>query len=437
MEAWFMARGRAIGDSDWKKKAGILPKFWKEHTGMWAAPHHHTCSYMAMFPPQLPHYFIQRFTEPGDIVLDPFCGRGTTPVQAVSQSRIGVGNDLNDLAYVLTKGKLANPTLKEIETRLDNLEEGFVREEWMRSGGRMQPIPLNIRMIYHRETLRHLMYLRRELDWKNDDVDTFLTMVLMGAMHGSSSGFLSLSMPNTFSMSPNYVEKYIEKNGLEKPDRDAFQVIRERCNRFLRKGPLPGSGRAIHGDVRDLNESVGIEPGSVRLIFSSPPYLKIIKYGMYNWIRLWWLLGEHKSVDGKLDDAHSIKPYIDFMGEVFKTTMPLLDPHQGIACWVIGDVQKKNVKNKSVASVNLAEKTWESLSEVEALDANGKLAKYRLLGIFEDSIPKSSKVTRIWKSKTDKSGKATVVDRILIICHEDANPLPLLSNDEITWEPFS
>jgi len=253
----------------------------------------------------------------------------------------------------------------------------------------------------------------------------------MGAMHGSSSGFLSLSMPNTFSMSPNYVRKYIEKNGLKRPDRDAFQVIRKRCRRFLRKGGLPGSGRAIHGDMRDLNESVGIEPGSVRLIFSSPPYLKVIKYGMYNWIRLWWLLGEHKSVDGKLDDAHSIKPYIDFMGEVLRTTMPLLDPHRGIACWVIGDVKKKNVAN-----VNLAKKTWEALSEAEALDANGKLAKYRLLGIFEDSIPESSKVTRIWKSKTDKSGKATMVDRILIICHEDANPLPIIPNGQISWEPM-
>ena len=152
---------------------------------------------------------------------------------------------------------------------------------------------------------------------------------------------------------------------------------------------------------------------------------------MYNWIRLWWLLGEHKSVDRKLDDTHSIKPYIDFMGEVLMTTMSLLDPHQGMACWVIGDVKKKNV-----ASVNLAKKTWEALSNVEALDANGKIAKYRLLGIFEDSIPESSKVTRIWNSNTDKSGKATVVDRILIICHEDANPLPIISNEKISWDPM-
>ena len=36
-------------------------------------------------------------------------------------------------------------------------------------------------MIFHPETQKHLMYLKHHLDWKNNDVDAFLTMVLMGA----------------------------------------------------------------------------------------------------------------------------------------------------------------------------------------------------------------------------------------------------------------
>ena len=75
---------------------------------------------MAMFPPTLPHYFIRRFTELGDIVLDPFSGRGTTAVEAMAQNRIGIGNDLNDLAVALTKGKLANPDLDSVLNRKDH-----------------------------------------------------------------------------------------------------------------------------------------------------------------------------------------------------------------------------------------------------------------------------------------------------------------------------
>ena len=207
-----------MSNKKWLKKANIQPSIWQDNNRRWAAPQHYTCSYMAMFPPALPHYFIRRFTEPRDIVLDPFSGRGTTAVEANAQGRIGIGNDLNDLAYVLTKGKLANPNLDNVLARLDDLEMSYYRKDWLNFSG----MPNKVRMIFHPETQKHLMYLKRELDWKNDDIDAFLTMVLMGAMHGQSSGFLSLSMPNTFSMGWNYVKKYIAKHNLKRPNRDAF-----------------------------------------------------------------------------------------------------------------------------------------------------------------------------------------------------------------------
>jgi len=377
---------------------------------------------MAMFPPTLPHYFIRRFTERGDIVLDPFSGRGTTALEAIAQGRIGIGNDLNDLAYVLTKGKLANPSLDDVLTRMDDLESRYNRKDWLRCKG----IPNKIKMIYHPETQKHLMYLKWELDWKNDDVDAFLAMVLMGAMHGQSSGFLSLSMPNTFSMGWNYVKKYIAKHNLKRPNRDAFEVIRHRCKRFLKDGKLPGNGFAIHGDVRDLSNSNQIAEGSVKMIFSSPPYLKVIKYGLYNWIRLWWLIGEHKSIDEKLDDEHSIEPYLEFMKDVLETTLPLLNQESGIACWVIGDVK----------DTNLAKLVWdEAASKIESINEDGEIQRYRLLGIITDEIKAEEKVTKIWNSEIDKSGKATLIDRILIICNEKSNPESYYKNRQINWNP--
>jgi hypothetical protein len=44
----------------------------------------HGVSYRACSKPQLPRFFIQRLTQPGDVVYDPFMGRGTTPVEASS-----------------------------------------------------------------------------------------------------------------------------------------------------------------------------------------------------------------------------------------------------------------------------------------------------------------------------------------------------------------
>jgi len=55
---------------------------WKDQQRLWGHPFHPMCSYLASFPAALTHAFIARYSRPGDVVLDPFSGRGTTPLQA-------------------------------------------------------------------------------------------------------------------------------------------------------------------------------------------------------------------------------------------------------------------------------------------------------------------------------------------------------------------
>lgn len=449
----------------------IDAEHWQSNGGRWAAPLHYMCSYMAMFPPELPHYFIERFTEKGDHVLDPFSGRGTTAVEAAAQARHGIGNDLNPLSIALTRGKLSNPSLGDVIARLDELESNYDKSQWKTFKG----APNKIRMIFHINTLRQLMYLKNELDWSKEGVDSFIVAVLMGAMHGQSKGFLSLSMPNTFSMGWGYIKKYKREKNLECPDRDCFVVLKDRVNRMLGKGSLPGSGETIYGDVRDLAEKV--EHGSIQLLFTSPPYLKVIKYGLYNWIRLWFLMpdGSHEKVDKVLDDTHALAEYLEFMKQTLTATLPLLDRKRGISCWAIGDVK----------GLNLAWAVWHHVGQnIEIKAENGQELRYKLIAIVEDRIPENQKVTKIWKTliyhlesldkddnviekigtweskeeakkaikdlphsddvtfrireeKTnDKTGKATPTDRILILSPESANPVPLKNPEEVEWNQF-
>src|SRR6059036_879680 len=60
----------------------FVNEFWTSRQR--AASSLHEISYRACFKPQLPRFFIQRLTEPGDIVYDPFMGRGTTLREARS-----------------------------------------------------------------------------------------------------------------------------------------------------------------------------------------------------------------------------------------------------------------------------------------------------------------------------------------------------------------
>ena len=62
----------------------------------------HEISYRACFKPQLPAYFIERLTDEGDVVYDPFSGRGTTAVEAALRGRSVIANDVNPLSAILT-----------------------------------------------------------------------------------------------------------------------------------------------------------------------------------------------------------------------------------------------------------------------------------------------------------------------------------------------
>jgi site-specific DNA-methyltransferase (adenine-specific) len=179
---------------------------------------HTLCSYMAMFPPSLPNHFIREYSKEGDIVLDPFSGRGTTILESCFLNRIGIGNDLNPLAFLLTKAKSNVPQKTRIISKIDSLKDEFN----LLNNVDISSEDPNIQMIFSDYTLKQLVFLKNRLRWKNSNLDTFITAMILGIMHGNSEGYLSLQMPNTFSMSPNYVKNYIKEHGLIRPKRDVF-----------------------------------------------------------------------------------------------------------------------------------------------------------------------------------------------------------------------
>ncbi len=67
----------------------------------------------APFPEEMPHRLTQLYTFEGDVVLDPFCGSGTTCLVALKDGRHYIGYDI-DLSYVT----LANQRIKTYRNQL-------------------------------------------------------------------------------------------------------------------------------------------------------------------------------------------------------------------------------------------------------------------------------------------------------------------------------
>jgi hypothetical protein len=405
---------------------------WKAQARLWGHSLHPMCSYLASFPAALPHAFIARYTRPGDVVLDPFSGRGTAPLQAAAEGRIGVGNDLNPLASVLTAAKLEPATPGEAKTRLTALRLAWSSDAaaWDALGERVvarpghpsafvpaagsghgpdardESVPDEVALAFHPRTLGQLLLLRSQLRL-DDHTDRFISGALAGILHGKTPSYLSTVMPNTFSMAPRYVKTFVAEHGYEAPRRDAFDALTAKLERLYRQ-PLPTTtGIALHGDARTAGRRARTAlrarglPDRARLVVTSPPYLRVLKYGYYNWLRTWQLGFDAKAIDAELDDAHTREPYLVFMREVLSDLRPALTD-DGIAVLVIGDVEMDRGK-PSADGLHLTERVWEEAAHP---------AGFHLAGIVRDEVAANRKMTRLWG---DEAGQATKTDRILVL----------------------
>ena len=82
----------------------------------------HEISYRACFKPALAAYFIEQFSKPGEVVFDPFMGRGTTPLEAALRGRIAAGADGNPLGEMLASPRLDPPSIDAITDWLERFD---------------------------------------------------------------------------------------------------------------------------------------------------------------------------------------------------------------------------------------------------------------------------------------------------------------------------
>jgi len=82
----------------------IHGEFWT--SGQRRASSLHEVSYRGCFKPQLPAFFIERLSQEGDLVYDPFSGRGTTAIVAGLHGRRVAANDINSLSRIMTRPRL-------------------------------------------------------------------------------------------------------------------------------------------------------------------------------------------------------------------------------------------------------------------------------------------------------------------------------------------
>lgn len=104
---------------EYRARKGREPKagptdFELERTTVWSYPTRgdwasHTPQYRGNWPPQMARNIIGLYSEPGDTVLDPMVGGGTTPVECLLMGRDSISIDVNPGAISITRDRLDLP----------------------------------------------------------------------------------------------------------------------------------------------------------------------------------------------------------------------------------------------------------------------------------------------------------------------------------------
>lgn len=287
-------------------------------------PLHSICPYFAMFPEDFVLEQLYAYSRPGDVVLDPFCGRGTTILESLLNNRAALGTDINPVAACVAGAKANVPAPQAVLKRVDEL-----RDEFTATACRVEPRTEFFRHCFHRETYAEIAFLRGALSWRRSHVDRFIAAVMLGILHGEShrsSMYLSNRMPRTISTKPDYSVRWWCERGLFPPRRETFEVLRRAVQFRYSQPPPRRKGRVVLSDARRCGQVLKKHASSVTLVITSPPYIDTTDYAEDQWLRLWFLGGApYPTLRLHKDDRHTLaEGYWNFLEEAWRGCAPLL-----------------------------------------------------------------------------------------------------------------
>lgn len=329
-----------------KIKGADVPRFTNEY---WTSKQRqnnpiHEVSYRACFKAELPRFFISLLTEEGDVVYDPFAGRGTTIIEAALLNRNIVANDVNPLSTILSKPRLFVPLLTDVENRLRIIK---IRNRLKAD--------IDLSMFYHPDTQSEIVSLRNYLIKRNkneeeDFVDEWIRMIATNRLTGHSKNFFSV-----YTLPPNQAvsqerQKKINRLRKQKPEYKDVKYIILKKTRDLTSGmnkTLIDQLKRIGSKAIFLNDDAratsGIKSNSVQLTVTSPPFLDIVNYAEDNWLRCWFNNIESRKVAQRITVSKKIDDWEEVMDKVFKE-LHRITKKNGCVAFEVGEVRKGKIK---------------------------------------------------------------------------------------------
>lgn len=355
------------------------PEHWAARSDSTYSSLHQLSPYIGKLKPNIARELISNYTQPGQLVVDPFCGSGTVPLEAFLAGRNVIASDANPYAFVLTKAKLAPPA--SLENALSQLEKTYAKSI-ARSEDNLNQAPDWVRSFFHPESFKELVKFADECiatrNW-------FLLGCLLGILHHQRPGFLSYPSSH---LVPYLRDKKYPKS--EFPEMYEYRALLPRMRAKITRAFKNSTFTATESQLVKKSSIEGLAlPNTVDAIITSPPYMNALDYRRDNRLRLWIL--DRTTQNYSTEPTDKAKGLEAMVSSLVKHSLNSLKAG-GVVILVIGEtVIRKRTQ------------THPSSSYIDALLST---ECFELTNAIRDNIPDIR--------RTRKNGAATKAEHILV-----------------------
>ena len=335
---------------------------------------HNFHPYAAKFIPQIPAFFINKYTSENDIILDPFCGSGTSLVEAKLLGRSAVGVDVNELSVLISKVKTTKINVEELQladkviqtarseiircySKIDsskNLDFYVNDDKISTSLNYIFPKFSNVNHWFQTDSIYELSIIKNLID--NSDISSDLKNFLFLAFSSIIVISSNQDSETRYSAKQKNHPKFFVINQFETKVRS----MKQRMLEFNKKASDSVVSVFCH-DSRDLGAILKSE--TIDFAVTSPPYPNTYDYYLYhkqrmNWLNFDWLKAKNNEIGSRLRYSsykENVSSYIGDMSKAFLGVSEALNPN-GRFIVVIGDSYVKGIKYFGDELLRLASK---------------------------------------------------------------------------------
>lgn len=241
-------------------------------------------------------------TQPGDTILDPYCGSGTTLLEASVLGRKSIGVDLNPVACLISKVKVmkvSDSKLKELESFWGSCLQQFLDSDSSIGNTKLEKaiikkVENDFRLSdpwftkwFNTRNLFHLLIIDNLINELDEDEKEISKLVLSDILRRSSNS--NNSYPNIM-FDKNKINKFVPIKLYLGRLSQVCEQIRE-TSKVIKEKPL-----IINGCNNDLN----VRTNTIDAVITHPPYIGSIPYAEYGMLGLEWFGYSSKELDKNL-----------------------------------------------------------------------------------------------------------------------------------------